>query len=106
MVIDVLPKKVQAFVKAAGVVTDTEFAWSWNAAELKMDLEKFGIEGAEVSTALMQLAAARSSSIKDMEAMTVAPSPVAVRPAGQSCAPARREKGQKGPYPWKSSQPG
>ena len=40
-----LPKEVQKFVRAQGVATDTEFAWSWSEAELRKDLEGAGMGG-------------------------------------------------------------
>ena len=40
-----LPKEIQKFVRAQGVTTDTEFAWSWSEAELRKDLEGAGMGG-------------------------------------------------------------
>ena len=40
-----LPKEIQKFVRAQGVATDTEFAWSWSEAEFRKDLEGAGMGG-------------------------------------------------------------
>ena len=87
-----LPKGIQKFVRAQGVATDTEFAWSWNEAELRKDLEGAGMGGTEIESALIILVAARSGSRAAMASSIVTPSPVAARPAELPCAPAGRER--------------
>ena len=49
-----LPARVPGIVRAAGVSADNELAWSWDESEPKVELEKEGVEGGEVSTNWLQ----------------------------------------------------
>ena len=64
-----LPESVQSIVKAAGITTDSEFAWSWDEAELRKELEDGGVVLGEIDCAVRQLTSARTHSVEAMGAV-------------------------------------
>ena len=47
-----LPKQVLQLVRGAGIVCDSELAWSWCSAEFKAEVDNLGLEDAETDEAM------------------------------------------------------
>ena len=82
-----LPESVLVIVRAAGITSESDFAWSWNEEELRKELEEGGVVLGEIDRAVRQLTSARASSVEAMGAVCTSPLPRAVSATGQPCAP-------------------
>ena len=82
-----LPPSVLVIVRAAGVTSYNDFAWSWNEEELRKELEKGGVVLGEIDRAVRQLTSARASSVEAMGSVSTSPLPRAVCATSQPCAP-------------------
>ena len=82
-----VPPSVLVIMRASGVTSYNDFAWSWNEDEFRKELEKGGVVLGEIDRAVRQLTSARASSVEAMGSVSTSSLPRAVCATGQPCAP-------------------